>query len=95
MGNEEVKIIPTIGRIVLVKCDSNYVDGNPEIFPAIITCVHNKEMINVAVFKHFTTEHLTSIHQGEEIGQWDWMPYQKGQAKKTEELESKLAEINQ
>jgi len=27
---------------------------------------------------------------GEESGMWDWMPYQKGQAKKTEEIEAKL-----
>lgn len=30
------------------------------------------------------------LDQGQEGGQWDWMPYQKGQAKKTEELEEKL-----
>lgn len=35
---------------------------------------------------------ITSAKEGENPGEWSWMPYQKGQAAKTEELERKLAE---
>lgn len=34
----------------------------------------------------------TSVKRGEGNGEWDWMPYQKGQAAKTEEAEKKVEE---
>lgn len=101
---EEVKIVPTVGRMVYYKARGS-ADG---VFPkidraAIITDVRllegdpinddpNVEIweVRLSVFNPeglFFSDWLT---QGQEGGQWDWMPYQKGQAKKTEELEEKL-----
>lgn len=88
---------PTVGRIVYYK---RY--GTPggehksEISPAIITRVHTDECVDLCVFNPTGLHFNTSVMRDEEGrgGTWDWMPYQKGQAAKTEALEMELKKIN-
>lgn len=90
---------PTVGRIVeFIDKDRN---GKLVVRPAIIIAVWNENCINLQVFTdgHNDNEYgvnakwVTSVVHSEnkEYRTWDWMEYQKGQAKKTEELEKKLA----
>jgi hypothetical protein len=91
---EETKIIPTIGRMVYFKSRGS-ADGvfPPTIFAAIITSVHEDvNYVDLITFGSFGLRFEPSVKNGDQIGEWDWMPYQKGQAKKTEELEKKLEE---
>jgi hypothetical protein len=85
---------PTVGRIVYYKSF-----GTPggeyqsEDRAAIITKVHNDTCIDLCVFNPTGLFFNTSVVQGSNGGQWGWMPYQKGQAQKTEELEKLLTFI--
>jgi hypothetical protein len=85
---------PTVGRIVYYK---SYGTPNGEYKPedraAIVTGVVDDETIHLCVLNPTGMFFNLNVKQGPEGGQWDWMPYQKGQAKKTEELEAKLAEV--
>jgi hypothetical protein len=86
---------PTVGRIVYYK---SY--GTPggeyqsEDRAAIVTRVHNTTCVDLAVFNPTGMFFNTNVVQGQSGGQWDWMPYQKGQAHKTEELEQRLAQAS-
>jgi hypothetical protein len=92
---------PTVGRIVeYVQKDRN---GKLQVRPAVIVAVWSDILVNLQVFTdgHNDVEHgnnviwVTSVYRSEEKKErtWDWMEYQKGQAKKTEELlEVKLSE---
>lgn len=82
---EEMK--PTVGRIVLFRVDEE------NTFPAIVVRVHpilpqvigpDLQLINLRVFKDFVDESFTSVHQGDEVGQWNWMPFQRDQQKRVE-----------
>lgn len=93
-------INPTVGRVVLLftrepKYDFGYsfTPGKPHT--ALITAVHSNTLINVIAFdangKSFP---FTSIELKQDDNQpiggvfhCEWMPYQKGQAAKTEALE--------
>lgn len=67
---------------------------------AIITYVWSDTMVNLVVFDHNGVTHQrTSVDLRNDAPSLptatqycEWMPYQKGQAAKTEALESKLAE---
>lgn len=85
-------IKPTIGRVVLVNRGQS---NQPE--PALITYVHNDRLINVGGFdcigKPFSITSLQLLQEDDTpFGSYyaEWMPYQKGQAAKTEELEKQL-----
>jgi hypothetical protein len=88
---------PTVGGIVYYK---SY--GTPggeyqsEDRAAIITRVHTDECVDLCVLNPTGMFFNTSVTRDEEGrgGTWDWMPYQKGQAQKTEELEKQLEELN-
>lgn len=89
MGDEP-KIVPTVGRMVYYK---SYGTPNGE-YPSVdrsatITEVVDAEegVVSLCVFNPEGLFFNKSVKQGQEGGQWDWMPYQKGQAKKTEEAE--------
>jgi hypothetical protein len=100
--SDEVKIVPTVGRSVYYKARGS-ADG---VFPkkdraAIVTDVRKlppndgeeeKYQVRLAVLNPEGLFFSDWLDQGQEGGQWDWMPYQKGQAKKNEELEKKLEE---
>jgi hypothetical protein len=81
---------PTVGRIVYYNLKDK--QGNVQVRPAIVVRVWNDTMLNLQVFTDGSndTEYgnnivwKTSVMQGEGVGQWDWMPYQKEQAAKKE-----------
>jgi hypothetical protein len=90
-------IKPTIGRVV-----GFYPAGVPHTeqpLPALICYVHSDTLINVGGFdQNGNPIRGTSVflnHDGYGNpggGAWaTWMPYQKGQAAKTEELEMQVA----
>lgn len=92
-------MLPTVGRIVEFVLTDKY--GVNQIRPAIIVRVWNDDMVQLQVFTDGTNDGpeyatgiywATSVHRSEnkEPRTWDWMPFQKGQAAKTEELEKKL-----
>jgi hypothetical protein len=72
---------PTVGRIVYY----NALDG--ETYPAIVTKVFNSTTLGLSVFYPLSANavvYLNGVLQGEDGGTWDWMPYQKMMAEKTE-----------
>ena len=94
-------IEPTVGRVVWYHPYQNealgfvYPMGQP--CAAIVTHVWSDTCVNLVVFDangypHSRTSVL--LHQGDSdrpsYGFCEWMPYQKGQATKTEALEAKL-----
>lgn len=88
-------IKPTVGRVVLVKGPNI----PPEGWPALITAVWSDFCINVAGFttggSPFARSSLELAQEGRPIhslGEYaEWMPFQKGQAAKTEALAAQLA----
>jgi len=91
-------ITPTIGRVVWFYPTGVSHEAQP--LPALICRVWNDSMINVGGFdgdgKPFAATSVFLNHDGYGNpggGPWaTWMPYQKGQAAKTEAVEAKLAE---
>lgn len=88
-------IEPTVGRVVLVNRGKS---NQPEA--ALITYVHSSKLINVGGFdQNGVPFAATSIQLLQDEDKpintsyyAEWMPYQKGQAAKTEALEKKLEE---
>ena len=84
---------PTVGRIVYYK---SYGTPNGEYKPenraSIITAVHDDETVDLAVFNPTGMFFNQNVKRGENGGQWDWIPFQKGQAQKTFLLQQQLAE---
>lgn len=95
-------IQPTIGRVVWYypgphekRLHINVKDAQPCV--ALICYVQNDSTVSLVVFDHFGSTHA---RQAVELCHGDtvpserehcvWMPYQKGQAAKTEALEAKL-----
>lgn len=90
-------IKPTIGRVVWYY-NPNHKEGD-QPWAALICYVHSDTMVNLSVFdENGLGKAKTSVplYQGEgvrpEYPFCEWMPYQQGQAAKTEALEKKLAE---
>jgi len=89
-------IKPTVGRVVLVFDRPHAHTEQPEA--ALITYVHNDQLINVGGFDaNGHPFQLTSLYlvqsdkdHSEGMQRAEWMPYQKGQAAKTEQLESQI-----
>lgn len=94
-------IKPTVGRVVWfcpLPGDSIRHDGSTQPLAAIITHVWGDRMVNLAVFgSDGRSAGYTSVelHQpGDErlLGRYaEWMPYQLGQAARTEAAEAKTA----
>jgi hypothetical protein len=92
-------ISPTVGRVVWIRQRDGAVSvTQPEV--ALITFVHSDSRINVAGFsalgEPFALEKCLLVQDGEALPGGrpyaEWMPYQKGQAAKTEALERAQAE---
>jgi hypothetical protein len=88
-------IKPTIGRVVWVF--KRVQQEQPEA--ALVTWVYDDRMINVGGFDRngqpFGLTSLPLVQEGDEAPHSvhaQWMPYQKGQAAKTEALERVVAE---
>lgn len=85
--------LPTIGRIVYI-----YFEDNPKEHAAIVAAVPGGRWGAYAIDclvampdgwrTHGAVPHLKDAHPGDT--HWDWMPYQKGQAAKTEALQAQL-----
>lgn len=85
---------PTTGRLVYYKSYGTPGGEFPSVDrAAIITQVHNATCVDLCVINPAGFFFNTSVVQGDNPGQWDWMPFQKGQAAKTESLESELAQL--
>jgi hypothetical protein len=87
-------IKPTIGRVVLVN-----IPGFLQQWPALIAFVHSDRLINVGGFDNSGNPlALTSVPllQDDDLKpegiHAEWMPYQKGQAAKTEQAEAAARE---
>jgi len=86
-------IKPTIGRVVLVNRGKS-----DQREPALVSYVHNDRCINVGGFdsngQPFSLCSLQLLQDDDKPmnpGSFaEWMPYQKGQAAKTEELEAQV-----
>lgn len=88
-------MIPTVGRMVYYKSyGSPKGEYKSEDRAAVITKVHNATCVDLCVFNPTGLFFNTSVVQGSDAGQWDWMDYQKGQAAKTEQLEDRINEMN-
>lgn len=93
-------IKPTIGRVVwYYKWGKTQIDANEQPNAAIIAYVHFDTMINIGFFDSNgfarAAQSVQLLQDGDEMPQSPfccWMPYQKGQAAKTEALEKKLEE---
>lgn len=86
-------IKPTIGRVVWFWQDST----QQQPLPGIVCYVHDDTRINLATFDvNGNSQPRTSVFlwQGDSERPTsyfaEWMPYQKGQAAKTEQLEKQL-----
>lgn len=88
-------ITPTTGRVVLYY-ENGALDGNPRSRPcaALVAYVHFDTMINIAYFDHNgfakCAQSVRLLQDDEAMPETAfccWMPYQKGQAAKTEALE--------
>lgn len=97
-------ISPTVGRLVLLfvqedKYDFGFCFLKEKPHVALITAVHSDTCVNVIAFdlngkSHpFTSIQLKQDSEEKVYGMQhvEWMPYQKGQAAKTEALERDLA----
>lgn len=94
-------ITPSIGRVVWfhpANGDESIVFRDQPL-AAIVTYVWSDRMVNLAVFDanglhsaHTSVNLLQDNDVAPEYGRYaEWMPFQKGQAMKTEELEKKIA----
>ena len=88
------RIPPTVGRKVWYRPDG------PEgpILDATVCFVHSDSCVNLGVRDHNGVDlggktSVTLVQEGETPPAWpycEWMPYQKGQAAKTEAAETKV-----
>ncbi len=71
---------PTIGRIVYYKTRGS-LDGQfpPTVFAAIVTAVADDTTLSLCTFGPSGIRFEVGVKQGQEGGQWDWMPFQKDQ----------------
>lgn len=93
-------IRPTVGRVVLL---NNRPGNQGPAEAALIAFVHSDTCINVGGFDHnghpMSATSVPLIQEGEPMpvpphyeGIYaEWMPYQKGQAARTEQLQAELA----
>lgn len=90
-------IKPTVGRVVLYRPTEEERDDIRHA--AIVTMVQHDEMVNLAIFDHngipYSCQNVQLVQDDEDecmAGECEWMPYQKGQAARNEELEQLLVQ---
>lgn len=78
---------PTVGRIVYYKTRGS-ADGAyaPTDFAAIVTGVHEDGTLSLCTFGVSGLRFEVSVMQGDEPGQWNWMPFQRDQQKRVEAM---------
>ena len=92
-------IKPTVGRVVWFnQCTPDVFPGSHEYRAAIVAYVFSDRLVNLMVIDANGNTHsrtsITLVQDGDEVPTWAhcvWMPYQKGQAAKTEALEKEIA----
>lgn len=98
MNSKVSPIVPTVGRVVLVRGSSVRVDEPLREFPALVTRVWNDNCINVHVFNEEAGgKVITSVtfdDDEESIGYaaWRWMPYQVQAAKERDPVSGEKAQ---
>lgn len=91
-------ISPSIGRKVWyypATTDANMARHSDQPFSAEVVHVWSDTCVNLAIFDHrgtLTSKTSVTLAQDRDAlpGECAWMPYQKGQAAKTEALESQV-----
>lgn len=97
-------IKPTVGRVVwyrpaLHNAHAAAANENTR-YAAMIAFVHSDNMVNLGILDpngvHFNQTSVTLVSPGEPCnpGQCEWMPYQVGQAARTEAAEAALKSGN-
>ena len=93
-------IKPTVGRVVWYTPGMGHPWREDAPLAAIVAKVHNDTLVNLMVIDSAGNPHGrpgVELCHGETrpsgAEYCEWMPYQKGQAAKTEELEKKAANI--
>lgn len=90
-------IQPTVGRVVWYHAALALRDPNGQPLAALVAKVIDDRTINLGGFNAdgtpFSAQHVTLLQDGDELAQPDgpyaeWMPYQKGQAAKVEQLQA-------
>jgi hypothetical protein len=95
-------IEPTVGRVVwytpATKAEMGRKDPGEQPLAAIIAHVHHAGLVNLMIIdREGECYWRTNVPLNQdptitrEPGTCEWMPYQKGQAAKTEQLEERLA----
>ena len=90
------KIQPTVGRVVWYNPDSI---KHPEArLAAHVASVIDEDTVNLMVIDEFGEPHSTRnvhlVHEGDcPVACCEWMPYQKGQAAKTDALEPRVEKL--
>ena len=102
MSNESKMIPPTVGRVLWFypsakAADNGFARKESGPYAAIIARVWNDRLVNLTVFDAVGVPHgrtsvlLRQAEDGVPIGSFcEWMPYQQGQAAKTEALADAL-----
>lgn len=85
---EEIKIVPTVGRVVYYKTRGS-ADGAypPTDFASIITKVYNDDVVSLVTFGESGQRFEKSVQRGNSAGQWNWMPYQLNNASNSQSAE--------
>lgn len=94
-------IKPTIGRVVWYRAEGDDIAlDSKQPLAALITYVHSDTMVNLVVFdpngnpRSRTSVWLWDGECEKRAGSYaEWMPYQKGQAAKTESAEAELKQM--
>jgi len=89
-------IKPTVGRKVwyrpAVEVDAGMVRNGDDPLDATVVAVHSDKMVNLSIFDANGTQHVRNsvelvqdgVQPPSDIGYCEWMPYQIGQAAKSE-----------
>lgn len=90
-------IRPTVGRVVWYHPNGREElnELGPQPMAAIVAFVHGDKMVNLSVMDHVGQRHaierVVLLQEGDNPGTvhyCEWMPYQKGQAARNEQLEA-------
>lgn len=95
-------ITPAVGRVVLYQpCKSGKTKFGDQPFAATVVFVHNDRLVNLVVYDHggigYGAMNVPLVQEGDQpplgVPWCHWMPYQLGQAAKTEAAEKTALEL--
>lgn len=95
-------IVPSVGRVIWYHAGQEplgFSNPQPAVCAAIVAYVHSDSMVNLTVFDAVGIAHgrtsVPLVQDGDTVPSFpycEWMPYQKGQAAKTEMFEKVLTD---